>query len=93
MCAQEVAFKKLSDDLQQNRRLVRIGLSVSGGEWLIGPHASPFARLYMESLEYSLQLDASLGVPVQYLFRLRHFCLDSLRDDGSQVRREGPWGA
>jgi hypothetical protein len=69
------ALKRADDGPETNRRLAVIEVKVNGGEWLLGPSESPFAKLTLRDLHFSMELDQRLSVPVLYTFSLGEFRL------------------
>jgi hypothetical protein len=69
------ALKRADDGPETTRRLAVIELKVNGGEWVLGPSDSPFAKLTLRDLRFSMELDQRLSVPVLYTFSLGEFRL------------------
>ena len=76
------ALKRADDGPEMTRRLAVIEVKVNGGEWVLGPKDSSFARLTLRDLRFSMELDQRLSVPVLYTFSLGEFRLSPAKPGG-----------
>ena len=69
------ALQRAEDGQEINRRLGIIELNVRGGDWILRSSKSSFARLTLRQMNFSMELDQRLGVPVLYTFAIDEFGL------------------
>ena len=75
------ALQRADEGPEISRRLGLIELKVSGGQWMLGPRSSPFAKLTLREMSFSMELDQRLGVPVLFVFAIDEFRLKPAKEN------------